>query len=250
MPESGSNPGDLASLSTTNVSGPCKVSWSSPTSVRIAPCTAYSGGRKVTVPATTLSGVNAAARWYHVYLSRTGAVVLSDAQVDEGAGLPAWSSTAPTVVLADVYVGGGGTIQNIYDTRVFTTSTKVYATINAVNTPLGSVVKQGAAGQVIVTTGDGEGNLRGVVVAASGGSSTTTPNAIIVTDGPVFIKTVQAPAPGTVLTSSATVRGYAYGGPLSVVPYSSLGISQLQVSGVCDGSANCQFSQLIDLNIK
>ena len=250
MPESGSNPGDLASLSAANASGPCKVSWDSPTSVRIAPCTAYSGGRKVTVPATTLSGITAAGHWYHVSISKSGSPILSAAQIDEGAGLPAWSATAPTVVLADVYVGGGGAIQNIYDTRVFTTSTKVYATIDANNAPLGAVVRQGAAGQVALTTADGEGNVRGVIVASSGSSSASAPNAIIVTSGPVFVKTVQSPAAGTVLTSSAATRGYAYAGPLSVVPYSSLGVSQLQVSGVCSASANCQFSQLIDLNIK
>ena len=54
--ESGSSPGDLGGLVTTNQSGPCKTYWLSSTSVRISPCSAYSGGRKVIVPQTDLTG--------------------------------------------------------------------------------------------------------------------------------------------------------------------------------------------------
>src|SRR5581483_3682565 len=49
VPDSGSNPGDLASQVTAGASGPCKVSYLSASSVSVAPCIAYSGGRKVVV---------------------------------------------------------------------------------------------------------------------------------------------------------------------------------------------------------
>lgn len=247
MPDSGVNPGDIASMVSTNSSGPCKVSYVSSSTIAISACTAYSGGRKVQVAATQLTGSGSG--WYHVYVNpNTGQAAISGPQASETAGIPGWSANAPIVSLADVYADDGG-VAAIYDTRVFTTSQKVYATANEA-VPLGTVVRQsGSAGLVSRTSSATDGNIRGIVVASSGSASTTSPNIIIVTGGAGFVKTTGSSATVNTLVSPSSTVGYATGAS-NATAYGNLGVGQLNVSNACTASDNCQYSQLVDINIR
>jgi hypothetical protein len=150
--------------------------------------------------------------------------------------------------LADVETGGSSTITNIYDTRVFTTSTKTFG-VDDTATGLGWMVKESSVvGEVAPTTSATDGPIVGVVVAYSGTVSTTTPNVIIATDGPVFVKaTGTSSVAGAVIPTTTT--GYSGTGTNATV-YGDLGVAQLTIDTTCSALTNCQYSQLVNVDIR
>jgi hypothetical protein len=145
VPDSGTTAGDVQSLSTAGVTGPCKVSYASTTTVAVAPCTAYSGGRKVVVAQTTVTlNTMAANNWQHICLTGTNSQPASSTgNASETANLGTVSfasATGPIVCLADVKDSGATGITAIYDTRVYTTTTKEFG-YAAAALPIGVMVK-------------------------------------------------------------------------------------------------------------
>ena len=166
----------------------------------------------------------------------------------ENANLPAWAANNPIVCLADVKTGAGGTITQIYDTRVFTTSEKTYATINSTNAP-GMIVVGSATANVFVTASAADtAQVRGVVVATSGTASSNTINAVIVTSGTQWVKCTTTCAVNANMTTSTTA-GYGESGTATTV-YPYIGNTRRATDGTtCNAATNCQMSNLVEIRI-
>jgi hypothetical protein len=246
VPDSGSNPGVMGS----NSVGPCKVSWASTTSVSVAPCIAYSGGRKVVVTAaTTVSSLNGANLFYHICLSGTSGVPTATVgNAVETANVPTYSATAPILCIADVRTGAGSTITNIYDTRTFTTTTKQFITTTAAASySAGMIVRLAASNGVGTTTTPADTPIIGVV-AVGNSAGTAASQLIIATAGYGFIKSTGTVTVGQTAQSSATA-GYAQSAA-SVAGYREAGLIVDGVSSTCTASSDCQYSMLVNLNVK
>ncbi len=215
IPSSGgvSNSYDLPSLSQPAISGPCKVSWASATTVNIQQCVAYSGGRRVTVAAVTGMSVAGtltnANSWGHICLTGTnGAPTLSAGSSSETANLPTWNIASPVLCIADIKMttSGGTSISKIYDTRTFSSTNK-----EPVNTSsavaLGMLVDAGASG-AMTPAASGSKKLYGAVIVADSStpSSAGAPNAIVSTMGATWVKAASGSAGEFVIANSA---GYA-----------------------------------------
>ncbi len=251
VPDSGTaNQGDIGGISGV-ANGPCKVSWASTTSVSVAPCTAYSAGRKVIITsAITISSLNSASKYYHICLNGTdGSPAATTGNASETAGLPAFSATAPVLCLATVLTNSSSQIASIWDTRIFTTDTKVFTTTTAAMAP-GWIAVQSAANQVTTTTTAAAADVTGVIGVGSTAGSTTTVNAIMITSGQTF---VSAPS-GTSTTFTAgntaqtsSTAGYATQAA-TAGGYKDLGlVMDPPVNASCNASTNCQFSMLVDV---
>jgi hypothetical protein len=275
MPDSGAFPGDIASINTGSVSGPCKVSWATTASVAVSACTVYSGGRKLNIPATTItvSGVASTAEWSHVYIqTSTQTAVLSAYNTAEFTASVApfslFSITAPIVNLADIKTSNAATpvITNIYDTRVFTTDTKTFSTFDGNSTnsstfnQTGTITGSGLSWSVVQSSSPGlvnsatyvtAANFRGVVVASTGNNATTSINVILVTGGSSFIKSTGTSAVNNTVIPTTTA-GYV-GTGTNASTYGKLGVSQLTIATSCSTASgaltSCQGSQLVDLDI-
>ena len=266
IPSSGSNPYDLPSLVTTGVTGPCKVSWNSATSVHIEACTAYSRGRRVNVTAVNLSTNSATTdntnlsttnRWGHVCLTGTGdqpAFTNTAGQAAATSAMPTFSVSAPILCLADVQGSStsAGTIDNIYDVRTFTSTIK-----EAVNTTtaseLGQLVDAGATGLVpaaTCTTGTCSGKLYGVVVVTDGSTSSTSPNSIVASVGPAYVKATAGTA-GQFIKSGPTA---GYGETVTAIPnnafYYSPGNTRTSWSTTCTSASNCLGSLYVNFIVR
>ncbi|HSX01852.1 MAG TPA: hypothetical protein VLI05_00900 [Candidatus Saccharimonadia bacterium] len=230
VPDSGagSDPGDLAALSTTGKSGPCKVSAATASTVNIEGCVLYSGGRKRIVAANAafsvpLSGTNI---WVHICMNNSAGnenVPLATAATTETGSLPSFSVNNPIVCLADVKVNASN-IVNVYDTRPFTTSVKDFVTAS---TAVGDGWAVIVSGSNVIPPGTvtAAQSVRGVVVASNGATSTTTPNAIIVTSGPTVVKATAGTA-GAIVTQGITTNGYAITGGIATNTYSQMGYAR------------------------
>ncbi len=251
VPDSGANPGDLASLVTTNTTGPCKVSWLSTTSVSVSACTLYTGGRKIVQAATTVTGLSGTSVWYHLcYTGSSGTALAASTGGTETANMPTWSATAPILCLADVETNSSSQISNIYDTRVFTTDTKSFATDNTA-TGLSWIVKQTTTSGVVAPTSSAtDGPIAGVVVAYSGSTSTTTPNVIIVTNGPTFVKVSSGTTADIIEPTTTSGYGVASSSTASTTAYGNVGYAKITTSSSCSTANNCQYSELTDIDIK
>lgn len=242
------NQGDIGGISGV-ANGPCKVSWASTTSVSVAPCTAYSAGRKVVITAATaVSSINGATLFYHICLSGTnGAPTATAGNASETAAVPAFSATAPILCLATVKTGGSSTITNIYDTRVFVSSRKQFSTINAAVAPGMVVTLDGTnANRVITTASAAAANVRGVVAVGTTAASTTAVNTIIATGGPAFVEGTGTITVGQTAQTSTTA-GYAQSAA-SAAAYKDLGlIIWPGVTTGCTASTDCQYSMLVDV---
>jgi hypothetical protein len=190
----GTNPGDIAGVVST-IGGPCKVSIASAlTSISWTSCTAYSGGRKVVVAAGTQAVAGTVGQFQHLCLNTnlTNQPTLTAANT-EPLGQPGFSLSAPILCIADIKLGGTNTMASgvVYDTRVFTSSQKMFATIGTTAPALGMLVQstttRGVAIPIATLNG---GSLLGVVAASSGATSTNTVNAIISINGPVAVKAI------------------------------------------------------------
>jgi hypothetical protein len=215
MPDSGTNPGDLAAV-TGVTNGPCKVSvGANTTTVAWKGCTAYSGGRKVVVNAGSATTANTVANnFQHLCLIGTNGQPALSPSGTEVANLATSSFPSlggATLCLADIkFTGANNTITQIYDTRTYTTSQKEAATIGTTAPALGHLVQYSTTKGVMVPMATLNGNkLSGVVVATTGAVSTTAVNAIIVTSGPAAVKSITGTnIVGDYLFGSATA-GYA-----------------------------------------
>lgn len=243
--------GDLAGLTQSN--SPCKTYWASATTVTIAPCVAYSGGRKIIVSSTTLSTASvAASNFVHVCLTGTNgapALVGTGAATDAAAGLPSWNANNPVLCLATLQMSTtAGTITGgkIYDIRTFTNTVKTFATLNT-NMALGSATIQSATANILGAPGAAAaGFVRGIIVAYSGATSTTTANVVIATSGPQWVKA----------TGTSTVAQYAqvgatsgYTSSVTTLPtngYATLGSDTRTIDTTCTSITTCQYSQFLN----
>ena len=263
VPSSGSDPFDLASLSTPGASGPCKVSWASNTSVTIQPCVAYSGGKRVNVSATTLDTNNAVApdinlttanRWGHICLTGANgqpAFTTTAGQATALTGMPTFSLTAPVLCLASIQGESvtAGRIDNIHDTRAFTSALK--EAVNASTAvELGMLTDSGGTNGAMRPAVAGSSRLYGLVVATDGSTSTTDPNVIVTTVGPGWVK-ANAGTAGQFIKSSATA-GIA--DTINAIPnnsfYYSAGSTRTSYSTTCTAASNCSGSLYVNFIVR
>jgi hypothetical protein len=251
VPDSGSNAGDLPALVSPGVSGPCKVSWASATSYSVAPCVAYSGGRKVVVTqktAVAVSGMTATSVWAHVCLTAAnGQPVLSATATAENAtaNQPAWSASNPVLCLADILgTGTGQNISKIYDTRAFTNSQKDFVTITGTVPGLGQLVIPSGSSITQATNAGSLTTIVGVLVAlSSAGASTTVPSGIIATNGPAYVKATTTTA-GQFLISGATAGYASSNGTYSGT--TSYGDVRTTATNTCAAAATCLDSTYVN----
>ncbi|NCU37598.1 hypothetical protein EOL96_00850 [Candidatus Saccharibacteria bacterium] len=267
IPSSGglNNSYDLPSLIQPGSSGPCKVSWASSTTVSIQPCVAYSGGRRVNVPQTTLSTagdptlpgsttLSTTNRWGHVCLvgqnsipAFTSATGLATAT----AGMPAFNVAQPILCLADVQSvtsTPGTAIDNIYDVRTFSSTMKEAVTTSAAS-ELGMLVDAGANGALSPAVA-GSDKLYGTIIVTNGATSAGAPNAIVSTVGPAWVKASTGTAGQFIRTG--TPNGYA--STVASIPnnsfYYSAGNARTSYSTVCTAATNCAGSLYVNFVVR
>lgn len=248
-------PGDVGGVS-GNTNSPCKVTWTSATSVTVNPCLAYSGGRKVVIPATVLStSTVTASAFTNVCLSGTGnqPVLLTASTTETSASVPTFSPNNPVVCLATVKMTAvTGTVGNIWDTRAFTNTAKEFATVNNVSSPGYAVIGTTTSNTATVTATASTGPLRGIVVATSGLAASASINAIIAVQGAQHAKIAVG---GTAVVNGVAETAAVYGDvqtvTLQTTPtnYAILGVLIRGADTTCTSAATCQFSGLIDINI-
>lgn len=210
--DTGLNSGDMQSLAGGSgvASGPCQPYWKSATAVAWTGCTAYSGGRKVIVAAnstglTTTNGV--AGQFQHLCLTAAGNQPALSTAGTEVANLPAFSSNNPILCLADLkFAGANNTITNLYDTRVFSDTSKHFV-YTAVAMGLNYIAIPGT--NTVTSTATAAQPLEGTIVASNGAAwASGGPNAIMVNKGQAFVKTTAAITTGQ-LAQTTTTTGYA-----------------------------------------
>lgn len=268
VPNSGNNPGDLigaSATSTTTTGGPCKVTWSSGTSVNVEPCLAYSGGREVNVGHGSVTnvpiGTIAANNFEDICLDSSGVPAVAGS-VSATDGLQASGNLdntnattlgQPLLCLATIKAGSANALGRIYDIRTFTTTTKTYGTVASATQILGGVIMVSTAGLVKLPTAT-TSPILGVIVAATGAAGTAgTPNIMYATAGPQWIKASGLTqgdfiVPATTGYTTASVTTGADG-------YDQLGIAQAATfATACSvatfaSTSNCQESDFTNLNI-
>lgn len=266
IPSSGPNPYDLPALVNDGSSGPCKVSYVDNNTVHVNACVAYSNGRRVTVTSNDLdinaatgayANLTAAARWGHICLnettgqaeftSTTGYSTPTEGMPDSSA---TFDSASPIVCLADVQATtAGGIIDNIYDTRTFTSAMKEAVNINPTAVELGMIVDAGTSGAMVPAV-SASAKLYGVVVATNGLTSSGAPNAIITTVGPGWVKANAGTAGQFVKTSLTN----GYGNTTASIPnnsfYYSVGNTRTNYSTTCTNSTNCAGSLYVNFIVR
>jgi hypothetical protein len=254
---------DLPSLVNPGVSGPCKVSWASYTSVSIQTCVAYSGGRRVNVAATTLNtntatagntSLTASAQWGHICLTGPNAqpAFTSTAGLTAATdGMPAFSVTSPILCLADVQgeTTNPGRIDNLYDVRTFTSTLKE-AVIASTPLELGMIADASGTGGALSPAASGSKKMYGLVVASRGDTSAGTPNIIVTTVGPGWIKAISGTA-GNFIIASGTA---GYGSTTASIPnnsfYYSAGNTRTSYSTACTAASNCSGSLYVNFIVR
>jgi hypothetical protein len=263
VPSTGTNPYDLPALTVAGVSGPCKVSWASQTSVSVEACVAYSGGRRVNVPAATLSTNSAVApnisltttnRWGHICISSTTgepAFTTTAGQNTALTGMPTFSVTAPILCLASVQGESvnAGRIDNLYDVRTFTSTLKE-AVPASTATELGMIVDAAGTNGAMAPGTTASQKMYGLVVATNGGTSSTTPNAIVTTSGAGWVKAIAGT--GGQFTKTSATNGYA--DTIASIPnnsfYYSAGNTRTSYSTTCTAASNCSGSLYVNFIVR
>lgn len=263
VPSSGANPYDLTSVVVSGASGPCKVSWASNTSVSIEACVAYSGGRRINVSATTLYTNSATSnnislttteRWGHICLTGTNdqpAFTTSAGLASATSGMPTFSINAPILCLASVQGESttAGRIDNIYDVRTFTSTLKE-AVASSTAVELGMITDASGTNGAMIPAVSGSKKLYGLVVATDGSTSTTTPNTIVNTIGPGWVKAIAGTSGDFVKTSSTN----GYGDTISSIPnnsfYYSAGNARTSYSTTCTAASNCSGSLYVNYIVR
>jgi hypothetical protein len=263
VPDTGTNPGDLASI-TGAQNGPCKVSvGANTTTVSWTSCVAFSGGRKVLVTAGTSATVNTIANnFQHLCLTGTNNQPALSTTGAENANLGTVSMPSanpnqavnPILCLADIkFTGTNNTITQVYDLRTYTTSTKMPVTVNGTNSPVlgGIVIGVATKGQVTDTTTSPVTGVMGVIVATTGTTQTAQINAIIATNGPGAVKAVSGTnAVNNFVYTSATRMYATTSATTSALQYGTLGMARNVWAGATACSANadaCQGSIVLNI---
>lgn len=263
VPSTGANPYDLPSLVVAGASGPCRVSWASNTSVSIEACVAYSGGRRVNISATTLNTNSATTnntnltttnRWGHVCLTGANgqpAFTNTAGQAAATSAMPTFSITAPILCLASIQGESvtAGKIDNIYDTRTFTSALKEAVNASTAS-ELGMLVDAGGTNGAMVPAVSGSQKLYGLVVASNGSTSTGAPNVIVTTVGPGWVKSIAGTAGQFVKTSLTN----GYGDTTAAIPnnsfYYSAGNTRTAYSTTCTSASNCSGSLYVNFIVR
>ena len=242
--DTGISQGDVAGVSGLSNS-PCKVTWTSTTSITVNPCAYFSGGRKNSLDsALTITGLSTASTWYHICADGTNNTFQADSGT-ETTGFPSFSTNNPVLCVADVLTGSGGTITNIYDVRTFTDVLKRFFTASTA-TGLGQVVVQDTTGPGLVKTvaTTGSAGIDGVVVATSGASSSNSINVIVATRGALLIKTSGTGASLGKYAETLNTTGYVTGTTATLGKV--LGPIYDAADTACNASTNCQYSVYVD----
>ncbi|HEX8226955.1 MAG TPA: carbohydrate binding domain-containing protein [Candidatus Saccharimonadales bacterium] len=271
VPDSGTTSGDVAGVNATDASdGPCKVYMGSVVnSVRWTGCTLYAYGRKhvVTAQATDYTtGITATANAFqNLCIGAPGAqpTFLTASATETSTTMmttPAnWSIDRPSICLATIkQIATGGGIGNIYDTRVFTTSTKAAASINTLSN-IGFAVKPNTTVGGAVPTAAATDPFMGVLVSYSGTISATVVNAVVVTSGQAYVKATTATTGLYIIPT--TTPGYVASAALVTtartdIPFNLLGMSQTSRNAPgtqCSVTANadtCRGSVLVNINVR
>ena len=262
VPSSGTQAYDLPALVVSGVSGPCKVSWASTTSVYIQSCVAYTNGRRVNVAATTLytnvattnnTALTTTNRWGHVCLTGANgqpAFTATAGAAAATANMPTFNVAAPILCLASVQgsTTTAGTIDNLYDVRTFTSTLKEAVNVSTA-VDLGMLVDAGTGGALAPSVALSQ-KLYGVVVASDGATSAGAPNAILGSVGPAWVKAVAGTAGAFVKAS--TTNGYA--DTNATIPnnsfYYSAGNTRTTYSTTCTAANNCAGSLYVNFIIR
>lgn len=270
IPSTGNNPYDLPSLVSSGISGPCKVSRHATNNnqVVVEPCVAYSNGRRVNVASTTLTlqtspsapntNLGTTTRWGHVCLTGSDgqpAFTSTTGQSAATGAMPTFSVSSPILCLADVLNSNSSAnvVAQIYDTRTFTSTIKEAVTTSTAS-ELGMLVDSASSGSLVpaatCTTGTCSGKLYGVIVATDGSTSSTTPNSIVATVGPAYVKATAGTA-GQFIKSGPT-SGYAE--TVTAVPnnafYYSPGNTRTTFSSTCNAAGNCLGSLYVSFIVR
>ncbi len=237
IPDSGPSPGDLAGVNASDASkGPCHVYMGSANnSVRWTACDVYSNGREQVIPAQTTNyttAITTTASAYQnlcIFTAGNGPTFGTASTTETSATVPTWSATQPALCLATIKEKSTGSgIGIIYDTRIFTTSTKELTTIATAVGPGFAVKLNGTIGQVTPTSATTD-PFYGVVAAWSGTTQTTAINAIVVTAGPVYVQAT-AGSVGAYIIPTATTGQVNTTAVVttaqSVIPFNYLGLAQ------------------------
>lgn len=263
VPSSGANPYDLPSLTTAGASGPCKVSRASNTSVAVEACVAYSGGRRVNVSAITLNtnsattnntNLTTANRWGHICLTGANsqpAFTSTSGVAAATSAMPTFSIAAPVLCLASVQgeSATAGVIDNIYDVRTFTSTLKEAVTASTA-VELGMLTDASGTNGAMVPSASASSKMYGLVVATDGSTSTTTPNAIVNTVGPGWVKAT-AGTSGQFIRASTTA---GHGDTVASIPnnsfYYSAGNTRTTYSTTCTSASNCSGSLYVNFIVR
>ncbi|MBC7512216.1 hypothetical protein H7142_00970 [Candidatus Saccharibacteria bacterium] len=254
VPQSGSQPYDLPSLQTPGASGPCKVSRTSATQITWEACTAYSGGVRIAVaaPVSPVSVSGAINTWQHLCMYSNGQPTLSSAVsiANYATTLPTFSVSAPVLCIADIKMSAttSNNVGLIYDTRTFTSAIKEAVTMSTLG-ELGSVMDSGSNGALVPAT-SGSAKLYASVVAMGNTASTTSPNGIVTTTGPAWIKAIAGTAGQ--FTKTSTTNGYV--DTIASVPnnsfYYSAGNTRTSYNATCTNAATCTGSLYVNLIVR
>jgi len=257
------NDGDYPSLMTAGVDGPCKVSWASATTVTVAPCVAYSGGRQINVNSTTLTLTTTTGDpWENVCLTGTNG---QPAMVGGGSGaaqstaaiFPAWSAASPVLCLATIKNSSGtsgsftgGTAGMLYDIRTYTDTSKAYTNVVTGSMGLGYLAEVDQYGVQPSPATSGTANIEGIIVAYSGSTSSSSPDAIMATSGPADVVANSGLSTGTDYIETGTTIGYAI--TTTTAPTGTnnivLGYSRTTTATGCTSAATCIGSLSLNLS--
>ncbi|HXY17804.1 MAG TPA: hypothetical protein VEH48_00045, partial [Candidatus Nitrosopolaris sp.] len=267
VPDSGTTPGDLAGVNAADASkGPCHVYMGSvANSVRWTGCTMYSQGRKQIIAAqatnytTSITTTGSAYQNLCIFTAGSGPSFGTASTTWTSATVPSFSPGSPAVCLATIKeISGGSGIGVIYDTRVFTDSTKAFVSLSTAVSPGFAVKLNGTIGQSVPTAATTD-PFYGVVAIWSGTTQTTAINGVVVTHGPIYV-TASAGSVGAYVKPTAT-SGVVNTSALVTtaqtdIPYTYLGLAQSPYNAPgtqCSTTANadtCRGSILVDVNIR
>jgi hypothetical protein len=240
--------GDLGGIS-GNADSPCKVVYgASASSLTVEPCTAYSGGRKVIVPSTTITlttGTLPANDYANICLSGANnqPALLAANTADTTATQPTFSANNPVLCLATIHGTVAADVSVIYDTRTFTNTQKTFTTTDIASSN-GMIMYNSASNEVAPANALPKANIAGVSVAYSGTISTNSINMIIATAGPQWIKALATATTADEYVEGTATAGYAGINATALAgAYETVGINQtVYNAATCNGVANCQGS--------
>jgi hypothetical protein len=257
VPDSGvSNVGDLPSLVTPGASGPCKVSYKNATQVHVEACVAYSGGRRVSVTPVDIpiTGMTTTNIWANICLTggsgQPALSVAASSETSTTAGFfPSFDISAPVLCLAQIKgsTSAANNIAQIYDVRTFSNTQKLPM---LASTALSLGMLADVNPSTAIPSVSGSRRMIGVVVATNGSTSSTSPNVILTTFGPAWVKSTAGSAGDFVIQSST--NGYTQTN--TNIPNNSfnyeVGITPTSFSSSCTAASNCSGSLFVNFQVR